>query len=183
MAKKVDNLAFNWWALTVRGVAAILFGVAAVFWPGLTLVSLVYLLSAFILVAGLMSIVESAMAIGHHRAWALNMVLGLVETGVGLYFVRHPHVGFATFILVAGLMFIARGVFEVVVALAEDGVSSSGRVLTVIVGIASFLVGVVLLFQPESAGVAFVWVLGVYALITGPLMIAMSLDVKKALEQ
>jgi uncharacterized membrane protein HdeD (DUF308 family) len=36
-----------------------------------------------------------------------------------------------------------------------------------------------LLFQPASAGVAFVWVLGLYSLIVGPLMIALSLDMKK----
>jgi uncharacterized membrane protein HdeD (DUF308 family) len=183
MAKKADNLAFNWWALTLRGVAAIMFGVAAVFWPGLTLVTLVYLVSAFVLFAGVINIIEGALSIGKHRAWALTMVLGLVQAGVGLYLVRHPKVTFATFILVVGLMFVARGIFEVVVALAEDGVTASSRVLTIIAGIAGFLVGIYLLFQPVSGGVAFVWVLGLYALITGPLMIALSLDVKKSLEQ
>lgn len=182
MAKKADNVAVYWWALTLRGVAAILFGVAAVFWPGLTLVTLVYLLSAFVLAAGLVNIVQGVVSASHHRSWALTLVLGMAEVAVGLYLVRHPNVTFSTFILVAGLLFVARGVVEVVVALAEDGASATGRMLAVIAGLAAFLVGVLLFFQPVAAGVAFVWLLGLYALITGPLMIALSLDVKKMLE-
>lgn len=183
MVKKSNNAAVHWWLLTLRGVVAILFGVAAVFWPGLTLATLVYLVSAFILVAGVLSVVEGVVSMAHHRAWALTLVLGIAEIAVGLYLVRHPSVTFATFILVAGLLFIARGVMEVVAALAEDGVSATHRALVVIAGLAAFLVGVLLLFQPVAAGVAFVWLLGLYALITGPLMIALSVDVKHALEQ
>jgi uncharacterized membrane protein HdeD (DUF308 family) len=106
----------------------------------------------------------------------------LLEVGVGLYLVRHPHVTFATFILVTGLLFVAWGIIEVVSALAGEMASSTSRMLLIIGGLAAFLVGILLLFQPEASGVAFVWLLGLYALITGPLMIALSLDVKRALD-
>ncbi len=182
MVKKADNLTINWWALTLRGIAAIMFGVTAVFWPGLTLATLVYLVSAFVMLAGVVNIFQGVMSIGSHRGWVLTTVLGFLEAGVGLYLVRHPQVTFATFILVVGLMFIARGVFEVVVALAGEGLSSTGRMITIIAGVVAFLVGVMLLFQPVASGVAFVWLFGLYALVTGPLMIALSLDVKHQLE-
>ncbi len=180
--KQDDSLAVHWWGLTIRGIAAILFGVAAVFWPGITLVTLVYLLSAYVLVVGVVNIVQGVMSIGKGGTWILTLLLGLLELGVGVYFVRHPAVSFATFVLVAGFLFIAWGVLEVVAALAEPA-SATGRTLMIISGVAAFLVGVVLLFQPESGGVAFVWFLGLYALISGPLLIAMSLDVKRALEE
>lgn len=184
MAKKSEQqLTIHWWALTLRGVAAILFGVAAVFWPALTLGTLVYILSAFVLVAGVINVVEGVLSIGKHRAWGLTLLLGLVEVGVGLYLVRRPAITFAAFILVAGFTFIATGIIEVVSALAGSAHSATNRTLTVIAGVLAFLVGVLLLFQPAASGVAFVWLLGVYALISGPLMIAMSLDVKQALEQ
>lgn len=183
MVKKVAaDLGVHWWALTLRGIATILFGVVAVVWPGLTLVTLVYLLSAFIAINGIINIVEGLMSIGKHRAWVLTLLLGFLQVAVGLYFVRHLTVTLATFILVAGLLFIARGVLEVVVAFAEDGVSATGRTMTILAGVVSFLVGVVLLFQPVASGLAFVWLFGVFALVAGPMQIAMSLDVKKQLE-
>jgi len=185
MAKSVaknNALSINWWALTIRGIAAIIFGVVAVFWPSLTLVTLVYMVSAFVMLAGVVNVFQAVTAIGTGRAWVLTMVLGFLEAGVGLYLVRHPQVTFATFILVVGLMFIARGVFEVVVGFAGEGLSATGRTITIIAGLAAFFVGVLLLFQPATSGVAFVWLFGLYALITGPLMIALSLDVKNQLE-
>ena len=182
MAVKKQDLTVHWWALTLRGIAAILFGVAAVFWPHLTLVSLVYLLSAYVLAIGFINVVEGCLAIGKHRAWALTLVLGLAEVAVGLYLVRHPQVTFATFVLVAGFMFIFGGVIEVVAALAGEVNSTTSRTIMVIAGLASLLVVVLVLFQPVASGVAFVWLLGLYALITGPLMIALSLDVKRALD-
>ncbi len=50
----------------------------------------------------------------------------------------------------------------------------------ILVGLFAGLAGIVMLFQPVSGGVAFVWILGLYALITGPLLIALSLEVDKA---
>ena len=45
------------------------------------------------------------------------------------------------------------------------------------------VVGIAILLQPASGGVAFVWVLGLYALLTGPMWIALGLDTKKLLEK
>lgn len=170
-----------WESLVFRGVAGILFGIAAVFWPALTLVVLVYIFSIYILVSGLINIVQSIMDLAKKRSWFLTMLLGIAELGVGVYLVRHPGVTFATFILLAGLILITRGVFEVVVALTEEP-SATYKTLMVIGGVLSVVVGIIILLQPAAGGVAFVWILGLYALITGPIWIAIALDVKRELE-
>ena len=90
-------------ALALRGIFAILFGIAAVFWPGITLVTLVYLFSAFILASGLVTLVTGLADASKEKnsilSLALTVILGIVEIGVGVYLLRHVTVAFATLIL------------------------------------------------------------------------------------
>lgn len=175
-------IAEYWWVLTLRGALAVLFGIAAVFWPGITLVTLLYLFSAYILVSGIVDIVHGVGGVSKRASWFLTLILGFAELGVGVYLLRHPHVAFATFILLIGFTLIVRGVLEGVAAFS-DSMSGTNRVLMIIASIVAVVAGIVLLFQPASAGVAFVWILGLYALVAGPILIALSLDLKKLAER
>ena len=50
----VNRLTHNWWLLALRGVAAILFGVIAFVWPGITLIGLTLLFGVYALVNGVL---------------------------------------------------------------------------------------------------------------------------------
>ncbi len=176
-AKRVSS------ALEVRGMLAIIFGFAAVFWPKLTLVTLVYLISAFLLANGLVALVMSLVDASKEKntvvSTVLGTVMGVIEIGVGVYLLRHVHVAFTTFILLVGFALILRGLVEVFNGLFEAGDSALYRTSTLLIGVIAVIAGVVLLFQPQTSGIAFVWILGLYALLTGPLMIALALDINK----
>ncbi len=45
-------LAQNWWAIALRGVFAIIFGIVALLMPGATMLALVLLFAAYMLVDG-----------------------------------------------------------------------------------------------------------------------------------
>lgn len=170
-----------WGGLAFRGMLAILFGVAAVFWPGLTLTTLVYLFGGFVLASGLITLVGGLHSLYNPASTFLSRILAVVlgagEIGVGVYLLRHPEVAFATFILLIGFTLVLRGVIDIAAGLFEDE-GAMHRTVMIGGGLIAGVVGVLLLFQPEEDGVAFVWILGLYALIAGPLMIALALDVK-----
>jgi hypothetical protein len=73
-------LAKCWWLLLLRGIAAVLFGLLAFIWPGLTLVTLVLLYGAFALIDGVISLVAAftgsakpvQMAIANHAVATLS---------------------------------------------------------------------------------------------------------------
>ncbi|MEK7626287.1 MAG: DUF308 domain-containing protein [Patescibacteria group bacterium] len=180
MSKQDNDL---WGGLAFRGMLAIVFGLAAVFWPGLTLVTLVYLFSGFLLASGLIGLVLGLVNIFNGKNSLLTRVLavglGAVEIGAGVYLLRHPEVAFSTFILIIGLLFIGRGVIDAFVGIFEDDAATT-KTISTISGVLSVIVGVILLMQPASGGVAFVWILGLYALITGPMLLALSYDLKNA---
>ncbi|MDB5164701.1 MAG: hypothetical protein JWL89_327 [Candidatus Saccharibacteria bacterium] len=164
-----------WWLLMVEAILAIFFGIVAIFWPALTLLTLVYLFSAFVLGWGLLEILTGVMSIRRRDTWWLTLLFGLIALGVGIFLVRHPAVSFATFILVIGLTLIARGLFDIV-SIFLDKLSFAHRAIRGILGIAAIAAGIIILLQPVAGGVAFVWVLGLYALIFGPLTLVLALE-------
>jgi len=172
--------------LTVRGIAAILFGFAAVFWPGLTIVTLVYLFGAFVLVSGLVGLVASLtnMYDTSHSALSRIMLglLALLQIGVAVYLIRHPFVTVSTFILIIGFTLLISGVLDAIGGLFDSNNDGGTRMLNIIMGILGVIAGLIVLQYPASSGVAFVWVLGLYALISGPLMIASASSIKNQME-
>ncbi|MDB5161181.1 MAG: hypothetical protein JWO96_561 [Candidatus Saccharibacteria bacterium] len=170
----VDTVAERfWWLGALQGILAIFFGITATVWPALTLVTLVYLFSAFILTVAIVEIIRGFTGIGRRAGWWMSLLTGFI--GIGIYLVRHPNVSFATFILVVGIGLIARGLIELVIAFSER-MRSVYRVLNVIAGLAAIAAGIVILLQPVAGGLAFVWILGLYGLIIGAMSLAVALD-------
>lgn len=179
MDRELSNLTGG---LALRGVVALLFGIAAVFWPGETLLTLLYLFAAFMLIGGVFELIHGVGRLASPTTSILTRVVaplvGLVQMVVGVYMLRHPHLTFTTLILLIGFVLIVRGVLEVVEGLFEEG-PSMFRLVMIIVGLLAVLAGILVLFQPQSAGVAFVWIVGLYALIVGPLMLATAFETNR----
>ena len=181
MARSKQEMAgFSKGALVLQGVLAILFGIAAVFWPGITTITLVYLFAAFLLIDGIIVLVMALMNLRDIGRAILMLLLGLLELGVGIYLLQHPDVAFATLIIILGFALIVRGIFSFVNAFTRGDESAGMRTLHGILGALGVIIGIFILRQPVAGGLAFVWVLGLYALITGPVTIAMSSDVAKS---
>lgn len=174
-----------WWVSMLESVIALFFGISAVFWPQLTLLTLVYLLAAFVLTIGILQLFAGVMSIRARSTWWVTMLIGFLGIGLGIYLVRHPSVTLHTFTLLIGLLFIARGLLDLVRVFA-DRVSTRGntpRILLAIVGVAAIIAGIFIMTQPVSGGIAFVWILGVYAIIFGILNMAIALELKSAVHE
>jgi uncharacterized membrane protein HdeD (DUF308 family) len=161
----------NWWALVLGGVATIIFGVAAVFWPGLTLLVLLYLFSAYVLASGVVNVTAGLGTLGKIDSWFLPVALGAFELGVGVYLLRHTAVKFSTFIVLIGFVLIARGVIEAVGAYFNARLAARARALSYVSGLGALVAGIVILFAKQAQGVSFVWILGLYAIVVGTIQI------------
>src|SRR5438874_4883383 len=72
----------HWWAFALRGMAAILFGILAFAWPGITLTVLVLLWGAYALVDGVLALISAFRTDNDHR-WGL-LLEGIVGIGAGI---------------------------------------------------------------------------------------------------
>ncbi len=176
LSKEVSkNVSELWWLWVIQAIVSIIFGGVAMFWPGLTLVVLVYLLAPFVLAIGIIETVRSLMTIKTRDTWWMGLILGLLTFGIGVYLARHPEVSFGTFIVLVGITFIAWGVIDIASAFL-DNIYTHHKTLSFIAGLAALAAGIIVMVQPVSGGVAFVWVLGVFSLIYGIIALAFSID-------
>src|SRR5712671_7164087 len=76
-------LARNWWAVALRGVFAILFGIVAMLKPGITLAALVLLFSAYMLVDGIFAIVAAVRAVRRREQWGWLVLEGIADLAAG----------------------------------------------------------------------------------------------------
>ena len=75
----ITVLAQNWWAVTIRGVFGILFGLVALFLPGATMLSLVLLFAAYVFVDGVFGIISAIRAARQHERFGLLLLEGIVN--------------------------------------------------------------------------------------------------------
>jgi uncharacterized membrane protein HdeD (DUF308 family) len=172
-----DILGKSWWALTLRGVAAVIFGILAITRPGVTLLALVTLFGAYAFVDGIFSLVAAFRAAEHHLHWMALVAEGVLGILVGIITFFHPALTATVFVIFIAVWAVITGVLELVAAVRLRR-EIAGEILLVLLGIVSVIFGVLLFIAPIEGAVAVVWILGIYALLFGVLMIILSLRLR-----
>lgn len=180
MSTKVEEYVEDlWWLFVLQGIATLLFGVAALFLPGLTFATLIILFAVYAVVLGVIELVHGFGSIGKSNSWWFSLLVGLVLAGAGVYLIRNPQTALDVFIVIVGAMILARGVFDLVISVFFVKKTES-RWLWAIAGVLGVIAGIFLWNNPVSGGLAFVWALGLYALIAGSINLAYAFQVRSA---
>jgi uncharacterized membrane protein HdeD (DUF308 family) len=164
-------LARNWWAIALRGLAALVFGLIALFVPGAVLLTLALFFAAYLLIDGVLGIVAAVMAASHHERWGLLLFEGLVNIVVGVIAAVFPAAAVLGFVLLVAVWALVTGV--AVIAAAFRLHVSHGRWWLVFAGIVSVLWGLLLLIAPLMGAVVLTWWLGAYAIIFGIMLLVL----------
>src|SRR3989442_8747809 len=106
----------NWWALALRGVLAILLGVAVVVLPGVTLAALVVLFGAYALVDGVLAIIAGVRAAERHERWWSPVLKGLAGIAAGVVTFVQPALTALALLYLIGGWGIVTGILEIVAA-------------------------------------------------------------------
>jgi uncharacterized membrane protein HdeD (DUF308 family) len=169
----VNVLARNWWALLIRGIAAVIFGILAFAWPGVTWIVIALLFGAYAFVDGVFAIVAAVRAAQSHERWwpfVLEGIVGLAIAAITIYDVRVTI--FALYFTIAAWAFIT-GILEIAAAVRLRQ-AIANEWLLIVAGICSILFGVLMFWRPITAAIAVIWIIAAYAIVFGVLMIALS---------
>jgi uncharacterized membrane protein HdeD (DUF308 family) len=166
----LHTLTANWWALALRGFAAVLFGLLTFFLPGITLVTLVLLFGAYALVDGIFNVIAFIRVASHQ--WAL-LVEGVIGILAGVLTFAWPSITALVLLYLIAFWAILTGIFEIVAGIRLRKVATNEWLLLV-VGILSFLFGLLILFAPGAGALAIVLWIGAYALVFGVILLALA---------
>jgi len=166
----------NWWALAVRGVAAVLFGLAALIWPSLTLAVLIILYGAYALVDGVFAIVAGLRAGSGTRRWLL-LAEGALGILTGLIAIFWPGVSAVVLLYIIAFWAIFGGLLRIVgaVLLRREIDNEWTMALS---GVLWVLLGIVLFALPGAGLLSLAWLIGIFALGAGITLIALAFRVR-----
>jgi uncharacterized membrane protein HdeD (DUF308 family) len=171
----------NWWLLVLRGICAILFGVLAFTWPGMTLGALVLLFGVYAFADGILAFV-AAFSNSTGRPWWALVLGGLVSIAAAMATFLYPGITAMALLVLIALWAIVTGVVEIAAAIQLRR-EIKGEVWLGLAGLASLLFGVVLLARPGVGALAVVWMIGGYSVMFGVLLVALGFHVKGRMTQ
>lgn len=168
----VETLSNRWWVFLLRGFAALLFGILAFVWPGITLLSLTILFGAYVFVDGILALAAAFGGLAGSRWWAL-LLEGIVCLIVAFFVWTEPLASTVALIYFVAAWAIVTGIIEIVAGIQlRDHISNEW--MYVLAGLASIVFGVLVVRNLGAGALAIAWLVGIYAIIFGVLQLALS---------
>ena len=158
--------------LALRGIFAVLLGLAAFVLPGVTLALLVALFGAYAVVDGVLAIIAGVRAAERHERWWSPVLKGLAGIAAGvLAFVWPALTALALLYLIAGWA-IVTGVLEIVAAVHLH--RAHGEWLLVLNGVLSVLFGLLVIVWPGAGVLTLLWLIGTYSIVFGVVLLVLA---------
>ncbi len=172
-------LAENWWLLLLRGIAAIAFGIIALAWPGVTLLTLILLWGIYALFDGVLALWEAVS--GGISEIAPRWWLALVGiAGIGAAVAAFAWPGMTALIL---LWFIAAWAIFIgalhIWGAFQLRIEAEGEWLLGLSGVLLVAFGVIAFARPGAGALALIWLIAWFAIAIGAIYIWAAFRLRK----
>ena len=156
-------LAEFWWAFLLRGILAIIFGAAAIIWPGKTLELLIFIIGVYFFADGIVIIFT---AFGNKEEWWMLLIEGIISMLFGIVIFFLPGVTTLILLYLIAMWALFTGIFELITIFRLPR-GHSGFYSLLIMGVLSVLLAILLIAFPGEGAMAAIWLIGIYAILFG----------------
>ena len=167
-----------WWMILLRGILAILFGIAAFIWPGLAIEVLVLLFGAYALVDGIFAVIVGIQQYGENERWWINLLEGIAGIVLGVLTLLWPGTTATVLLVFIAAWAIVTGVLEIAAAVWLRKVIE-GEWTLILAGALSVLFGGLLILQPAAGALTIIWLIGAYAIVFGVLLSILAFELRR----
>jgi uncharacterized membrane protein HdeD (DUF308 family) len=175
-------VARNWWALVLRGVPGVLFGLITFVAPAAALAALVLLFGAYALVDGIFNIVAALRDARGERGWWTLLLSGIAGVLAGLVAFAAPGLTALVLLYVIAVWAVVTGVLEIAAAIRLRR-HVTGEWLMALNGALSVVFGALVIIAPMIGALTVVLLIGAYAFVSGLLLIALGVRLRGAIRE
>jgi uncharacterized membrane protein HdeD (DUF308 family) len=167
-----EVLADSWWAVGLRGLLGILFGLICLLTPGIAVGAFVILFSAYMLVDGVFAIISGIKAARNGERWGLLILEGIVDIAAGVIAFLWPLITLVALTWLIAIWAIVSGALMLGAAFTLN--IDHGRWWLALGGIASVIFGILLVIEPLVGAVVLTMWIGAYALVFGVVLLILA---------
>ncbi|OLE49670.1 MAG: hypothetical protein AUI36_20180 [Cyanobacteria bacterium 13_1_40CM_2_61_4] len=162
----IETLKRHWWVPVIRGITAIVFGIIAFAYPGLTIATLVLFFGAWVLIDGIFRIVGAIGGRASDPEWGFHLIIGIVGIFIGFLTFHAPAITALALIIYIAAWALMIGVSEIAFAIKLRR-EIKGEWFLILMGLASILFAVLVLWNPVPGALALIWLIACYAIVFG----------------
>ena len=149
----IETLKRHWWVPVLRGIAAVVFGVMAFVYPGLTAAVLVLLFGAWVLVDGIFRVIGAVAGRASDSEWGFHLIIGIIGIIIGLLTFHAPRITALALVIYIAVWALMIGATEIALAIKLRR-EIKGECFLILMGLLSIVFAVMLLWNPHSGSEA-----------------------------
>lgn len=173
-----DLLSRRWWVFAIRGIVAIAFGVLTLVWPAITVLVLVMIYGFYAIVDGVAHLAAAVGPAGRETR-GFMIIGGSISVIAGIIAFVWPGITTLVLLTIIAIWAIISGVVEIVaVARLRRGLPGNWSYFAG--GGISVILGVLLLAWPGAGAIALAWLIGLFAIMIGVVLLTISLRLRGA---
>lgn len=170
-------LSDSWGLLLFRGVLGILFGLTALLRPGTTLAALIFYFGAYAVLSGIATLVV-AFGVKGEPGFGTLLFEGILGIAAGALTFIYPGLTAIALLAVIATWAILSGTMAIATAIRLRR-ELTGEWILVTSGTVSIIFGVLLVVNGAAGLLSLVWLIGIYAMSSGIVMIPLAVRLRQ----